>query len=95
MNHHLNKIFQYQWKIKQSTQNTGYAISVPLTILKKKEQLNFMEVHQGKNSDPFFEVLQWNIRINSHKHRLLTTNKITTAIPLFVLGYLFLTLPLC
>lgn len=47
-----------------------------------------MEVRQGKNSDPFFEVLQWNIRINSHKHRLLTTNKITTAIPLFVLGLL-------
>jgi len=53
MNHHLNKIFQYHWKIKQSTQNTYYTISVPLTIL-KKEQLNFMEVHHGKNRQPFF-----------------------------------------
>lgn len=58
-----------------SLHKRGYTISVPLTVLKKKKKLNFMEVHHGKNSHLFFWVFQWNIRINSNKHSLPTTDK--------------------
>lgn len=75
MNHHLNKIFHFPLPLPRSVYikhrlHSKYA----LTIL-EKNPIKIYESSHGKNSHSCSGVFQWNVRINSGKHRLSTINK--------------------